>query len=131
MKKLINALFYFISIIILIFSLAMLFIESRMLFALDWMVCGNVFNGFIRNFFKVILCLMFILMILVELFNKLKNNIIIKKYVIFYNIGLLLATMILYIVSTNYIGLISLSLMFIFMFLKIMKRELNNKREIK
>ena len=60
MKKLINALFYFISIIILIFSLAMLFIESRMLFALDWMVCGNVFNGFIRNLFKVILCLMFI-----------------------------------------------------------------------
>ena len=60
MKKVVNVIFYFICSLILIFSLAMLFIEGRMLFCGDWLVSGNVFNGFIRTLFKVILCLMFI-----------------------------------------------------------------------
>ncbi len=124
MKKIVNIIFYFICCLILIFSLAMLFIEGRMLFFGDWLVSGNIFYGFIRSLFKVVLCLMFIFMIFIEFIKKLKNNEMIKKNLIYYNIGLFISTMILFIVSANYIGLISISLMFMFIILKIIKREM-------
>lgn len=127
MKKLINILFYLFSIIIGLLSLVMMLIELRLIISFDFTLYDSAFNGFIRYFLRFILSCSFIFMILCEIIKKLNNNSFIKKNLLFIEMLLLIVSIVLFILSTNYIGIIVLLLMIIFISLKILKLIINKK----
>ena len=63
MKKIINIIFYLVCVIIAIFSIAMMFIELRLLICGDFIIYDNVFNGLIRYLFRFLLAFCFFFMV--------------------------------------------------------------------
>ena len=127
MKLITNILFYLFSVVIGLLAFVMMIIELRLLLSLDFIIYDNPFNGFIRYFLRFILSCSFIFMVLCEMINKLKNINFIKNNLLFYEMLLLIVSIILLIFSTNYIGIISLLLMIIFTSLKIVKLNIEKK----
>lgn len=121
MKKIINIIFYLICFIIALLSFAMMFIELRLLISGDFIIYDNVFNGFIRYFFRFLLSCLFVFMVLCESIRKIKNNDFIKNNLLVFEMSMLIASVIIFLTTTNYINIIVILLMIMFIALKILK----------
>lgn len=124
MKKLINILIYFISIIIGVLAVAMMVIEGRLLLLGDFMIYDSPFDGFLRYFLRFIISSSYLFVVLCELVKKIRNSKFINENLIFVEILLFIVSIIILIFSTNFIGIISFSLMLLFIILKILKAKL-------
>ena len=124
MKKIINIIFYLICFIIALLSFAMMFIEFRLLISGDFIIYDNVFNGFIRYFFRFLLSCLFVFMVLCESIRKIKNNDFIKNNLLVFEMSMLIASVIIFLTTTNYINIIVILLMIMFIALKILKMNI-------
>ena len=124
MKKIINIIFYLICFIIAFLSFAMMFIELRLLISGDFIIYDNVFNGFIRYFFRFLLSCLFVFMVLCESIRKIKNNNFIKNNLLVFEMSMLIASVIIFLTTTNYINIIVILLMIMFIALKILKMNI-------
>lgn len=124
MKKIINIIFYLICFIIALLSFAMMFIELRLLISGDFIIYDNVFNGFIRYFFRFLLSCLFVFMVLCESIGKIKKNDFIKNNLLVFEMSMLIASVIIFLTTTNYINIIVLLLMIMFIALKILKMNI-------
>ena len=124
MKKIINIIFYLICFIIALLSFAMMFIELRLLISGDFIIYDNVFNGFIRYFFRFLLSCLFVFMVLCESIKKIKNNYFIKNNLLVFEMSMLIASVIIFLTTTNYINIIVILLMIMFIALKILKMNI-------
>lgn len=127
MKIINNILFYIFSIVIGLLSIVMIVIELRLLVSLDFIIYDSMFNGFMRYFLRLIISCSFLFMILCENVKKLKNNSFIKNNLLFFEMLLLIVSIIMFVLATNYIGIITLLLMIIFISLKLLKINFDKK----
>ena len=126
MKKILNILLCFICSIIIILSLAVIFIEGRLLISLDWSIYDNPINGFIRYLFRLIIACFSLTVALLEIIN------IFKKFnfsivLLFLDISLMLSCIIILLFSTNYVGLVCLTLSTLLLLFKTLLTILNKK----
>lgn len=109
MSKFCRVLVYIFSSIIIILSLAFIFIEGRLVFSGDYLVYDSPFNGFVRYFFRLLLAFLVFGKSVLE-FTKIGKNGMLKEYLFYGDISLLLMSIIILIFSTNYVGLICILL---------------------
>ena len=115
MKKVMNILTIFISSIIILLSLVFIFIEVRLLFSLDWIIYDNAFNGFIRYLFRLIISIYAGFVGLMEIINIKKQ----KDILLYFNISLVLISIILLFTTTNYVGTICIIVSVLLLIIKL------------
>lgn len=108
MKKLLNVTLTTLSIIIFILSLAFIVIEGRLLFSTDWIIYNNAYNGLIRYLFRLLLSILACLISIFEIINVKNQKYILQLFVA--DVGLLIISSILFVFSTNYVGIVCLTL---------------------
>lgn len=108
MKKLLNVTLITLSIIIFILSLAFIVIEGRLLFSTDWIIYNNALNGLIRYLFRLLLSILACLISIFEIINVKNQKYILQLFVA--DVGLLIISSILFVFSTNYVGIVCLTL---------------------
>ena len=107
---LLNILLCFTCSIIIILSLAFLFIEGRLLISLDWSIYDFAFAGFIRYLFRFLLALFALSVCVFELVNLKKKNKTLSIYLFVADISLVLMSIFALIFTANYVGVICLVL---------------------
>lgn len=107
---LLNTLLCFTCSIIIILSLAFLFIEGRLLISLDWSIYDFDFAGFIRYLFRFLLALFALSVCVFELVNLKKKNKTLSIYLFVADISLVLMSIFALIFTANYVGVICLIL---------------------
>jgi len=133
MKRLVNIIFSVICTIIIIFSTVFAFLQARLIFSLDWIVYDNSFNGLIRYLFRFIISLFALITMILELINIKKNNKDLYIYLCVFDLSLLVASIIISLFATNYVGLVCLLLSIVLVILKIIKVYIdlkNYKKEV-
>lgn len=124
MRKTISILLYIISVIIGILSVAMMFIEGRLLLSGDFIIYDSVLNGLIRYLLRFIIASSYLFMVLCELIKGIRKKEFISKNLLFFELLLFMVSIIIFIFATNYIGVISFILMLLFIILKVLKVKL-------
>lgn len=124
MRKIISILLYIISVIIGILSVAMMFIEGRLLLSGDFIIYDSVLNGLIRYLLRFIIASSYLFMVLCELIKSIRKNNFINNNLLFFELLLFMVSIIIFIFATNYIGIISFILMLLFIILKVLKVKL-------
>lgn len=124
MRKTISILLYIISVIIGILSVAMMFIEGRLLLSGDFIIYDSVLNGLIRYLLRFIIASSYLFMVLCELIKSIRKNNFINNNLLFIELLLFMVSIIIFIFATNYIGIISFILMLLFIILKVLKVKL-------
>jgi len=124
MRKTISILLYIISVIIGILSVAMMFIEGRLLLSGDFIIYDSVLNGLIRYLLRFIIASSYLFMVLCELIKSIRKNNFINNNLLFFELLLFMVSIIIFIFATNYIGIISFILMLLFIILKVLKVKL-------
>lgn len=124
MRKTISILLYIISVIIGILSVAMMFIEGRLLLSGDFIIYDSVLNGLIRYLLRFIIASSYLFMVLCELIKSIRKNNFINNNLLFFELLLFMVSIIIFIFATNYIGVISFILMLLFIILKVLKVKL-------
>ena len=108
MKRLFKIIAVMISCIILLLSLAFLFIEGRLLFSAEWLIYDSPILGFIRYLSRVLISLFIIIKALLEIIlinkEKYKNNLFIG------DVCILIMSLVILLWATNYVGIICISL---------------------
>ena len=94
--------------IIIILSLAFMFIEARLLISLDWSIYDFAFNGFIRYFFRFVLALFALSVCVFEFINLKKKTL--SKYLFIADLSLVLMSVIALIFTANFVGIICIVL---------------------
>lgn len=94
--------------IIIILSLAFMFIEARLLISLDWSIYDFAFNGFIRYLFRFLLALFALSVCIFEFINLKKKTL--SKYLFIADLSLVLMSVIALIYTANYVGIICIVL---------------------
>lgn len=117
MKTITNIFLCLFVSISLILSLAFIVIEGRLLFSGDWLIYNNPLNGFIRYLLRFLLALFVFVKGIIEFTNLNQNNKT-KEFLIYSDIGLFLAAVVIYITSTNFVGVIILPLATIIVLIK-------------
>ena len=115
MSKVLSISRIFISTLIIILSLAFIFIEARLILAGDFLIYDNVFNGFIRYFFRLILSILSLLVALYEIINIKKKDEKIKEYLMYGSVALVIMSIVCIFFTTNYVGVILLGLSSLFL----------------
>ena len=110
MSKMLSISRIFISTLIIILSLAFIFIEARLILAGDFLIYDNAFNGFIRYFFRLILSILSLLVALYEIINIKKKDEKIKEYLMYGSVSLVIMSIVFIFFTTNYVGVILLGL---------------------
>lgn len=110
MSKVLSISRIFISTLIIILSLAFIFIEARLILAGDFLIYDNAFNGFIRYFFRLILSILSLLVALYEIINIKKKDEKIKEYLMYGSVSLVIMSIVCIFFITNYVGVILLGL---------------------
>ena len=110
MSKVLSISRIFISTLIIILSLAFIFIEARLILAGDFLIYDNAFNGFIRYFFRLILSVLSLLVALYEIINIKKKDEKIKEYLMYGSVSLVIMSIVFIFFTTNYVGVILLGL---------------------
>lgn len=123
MRKILNILIAFISVIFIILGLAFVFIESRLLVSLDWKIYDNTLNGFIRYLFRLLISIYVIFVSTLELISLWKNNKFINNYLLYFDISLVIISFFLVLFTTNYLGTISYILVMLLISLKVFKTK--------
>ena len=124
MRKIISILLYIISVIIGILSVAMMFIEGRLLLSGDFIIYDSVLNGLIRYLLRFIIASSYLFMVLCELIKGIRKKELISKNLLFFELLLFMVSIIIFTFATNYIGIISFILMLLFIILKVLKVKL-------
>ena len=119
MKKISKVFLKVVSSIILLVSLVMIIVYLRLLFSGDYIIYDSPINGFIRYFFRLILALLFCTMAIIEIFTKLQKYNFINKNINFLELSLFIVSIFVLIYGTNYIGILSFGLMFLFYIMKL------------
>ena len=119
MNKFFRVLFMIFNVVISILALAFLVIEGRLLFSGEWLIYDSAFDGFIRYLFRTLLCIVTISKGVIE-FTKLSDKENIQEYLFYGDIALVIMSIIILIFSTNYVGLICISLSGIALILKVL-----------
>lgn len=94
--------------IIIILSLAFMFIEARLLISLDWSIYDFAFNGFIRYLFRFVLALFALSVCIFEFINLKKKTL--SKYLFIADLSLVIMSVIALIYTANYVGIICIAL---------------------
>ena len=110
MSKVLSVSRIIISTLIIILSLAFIFIEARLIIAGDFLIYDNAFNGFIRYFFRLILSILSLLVALYEIINIKKKDEKIKEYLMYGSVSLVIMSIVCIFFTTNYVGVILLGL---------------------
>lgn len=108
MKTVLKVLSVFVSVIILILALAFIIIEGRLLFSGDWIIYDSPLMGFIRYLFRLTISVFAFIKSLfgiVFLNNESKN-----EQMLFGDIMLMISAVVLLIFTTNYVGIVCISL---------------------
>ena len=105
--------------IVLIFSLAMIFIEGRLIISLDWIAYDNAVNGLIRYLFRFLISLFAFMTVLFEFINLFKKQNNLFYYLLFSEISLVIISIIILILTTNYIGIVCIILSSLILLLKL------------
>lgn len=114
MKIVSKILLIVISCVILLLSLVMMFVYGRLIVCKDFMIYDSPLNGFIRYFLRFVLSGLYLFMSIIEILSLDKKSIFIKKNQYFFEVLLLISSVIILVFSTNYIGLVTFGLMVIF-----------------
>lgn len=114
MKIVSKILLIVISCVILLLSLVMMFVYGRLIVCKDFMIYDSPLNGFIRYFLRFVLSGLYLFMSIIEILSLDKKSIFIKKNLYFFEVLLLISSVIILVFSTNYIGLVTFGLMVIF-----------------
>ena len=91
--------------IIMIFALAIIFLEGRLIFSLDWTVYHSPASGLIRYALRLMLALTAFITSLLEIINLKRKSEELTSTLIFVELGLLLASVFVCVFGANYIGL--------------------------
>ena len=106
MIKLINIAIGFFTVLISIFSLLFIIIEGRLVFSGDWKVYDNVFNGLIRYLLRLLLSILVFGISIVELVNLKLQKENLFYYLLYFDLGLIIMSLLTLIFAANYIGII-------------------------
>ena len=131
MNKIKNILIVFFSFVIFIVSLVFIVIEGRLLFSLDWTIYDNVFFGFLRYLFRLLIAIVTCAYSILEFINIKKKSELINFILFIYNICLVMVSIIMLFATTNMVGEIALCLCSIIILIKIIFILIINKRKIK
>ena len=121
MKKLLTVLIWLFSVIIVIFSLAMTFIEARLLLSLEWTIYDSPLGGFIRYFFRLLISLTIGIIEIVTLY---KNVNFISNNMLYFELALVIISVFLLVLATNYVGLVAFTLVLLLVTLKGVKYKI-------
>lgn len=113
--------------IISILSFAFVFIEGRLLLSGDWLVYSKPIIGFLQILLRLCLAVYVLFLAFIELINVKKNDIILKQFLHFGSLSLILMSIVIYIFAANFIGEIALVLSVLLVFVKYIIRSLNVK----
>ena len=127
MKNLFKVLLIIVSSIIMILSLAFIFIEGRLLFSGDWIVYDNPFNGMIRYLCRLLLSIFAFIKSLLEIIYINKEHKM-KEYLWYTDISLIVISIIVLLFSTNFVGLVCIVLATINFVIKLIICRLNTKQ---
>ncbi len=118
MRKLINIAIGFFTVLILIFSFLFIIIEGRLVFSGDWKVYDNVFNGLIRYLLRLLLSILVFGISIVELVNLKLQKENLFYYLLYFDLGLIIMSLLTLIFAANYIGIICVIFIFLITLLK-------------
>lgn len=118
MKKANKVITFILGILMLILSLAMIFIYLRLLISGDWLLYDNKVNGFIRYFLRLGISCAYLMLAMYELFSKFKGLKIICNNLYFYIILLFIMSIIILLFATNYIGIVVFGIMGLYFIFK-------------
>ena len=113
--------------IISILSFAFVFIEGRLLLSGDWLVYSKPIIGFLQILLRLCLAFYVLFLAFIELINVNKNSVILKQFLHFGSLSLILMSIVIYIFAANFIGEIALVLSALLVFVKYIIRSLNVK----
>lgn len=105
MKLLFKILISILSTIIIILSLAFIFIEGRLLIAGDWIIYDYPFNGFLRYLFRFLIALFSLTVALIYFFKR-RN----ASTLFIHNLCaelLAIISIIIFVFTTNYVNFIA------------------------
>lgn len=119
MRKLLNITIGFFTVFILFFSILFIIIEGRLVFSGDWKVYDNVINGLMRHLLRLILSLLVFGISIVELVNLKLQKENLFYYLVYFDLGLIIMSLITVIFAANYIGIICVIFMFLITLLKL------------
>jgi len=119
MRKLLNIAIGFFTVFILFFSILFIIIEGRLVFSGDWKVYDNMINGLIRHLLRLILSLLVFGISIVELVNLKLQKENLFYYLVYFDLGLIIMSLITLIFAANYIGIICVIFMSLITLLKL------------
>ena len=117
MNKLFKILIVFISSIILVLSLAFIFLEGRLLFSGDWLAYDSPVMGFIRYLSRLLISIFALTKSLLEIININKEDKI-KEWLYYCDFAYVLISMSVIAFSANYIGIICIALAIVNLLIK-------------
>ena len=109
MNKLFKILIVFISSIILVLSLAFIFLEGRLLFSGDWLAYDSPVMGFIIYLSRLLISIFALTKSLLEIININKKDKI-KEWLYYCDFAYVLISISVIAFSANYIGIICIAL---------------------
>lgn len=125
--KVVNIIEKFILGIMVFLAFLLVVIEGRGLFSGEWIIYDSFISGFLKYFCKFILAFIFILFGIVEM-TKLKNVSFLKDNLRAVEIGLVLDGILIVIFATNYLNLVVLVVLGLFVLIKFTKEILIYKK---
>lgn len=125
--KVVNIIEKFILGIMVFLAFLLVVIEGRGLFSGEWIIYDSFISGFLKYFCKFILAFIFILFGIVEM-TKLKNVSFLKDNLRVVEIGLVIDGILIVIFATNYLNLVVLVVLGLFVLIKITKEILIYKK---
>lgn len=122
MKTMLKVLSVFISVIILILSLAFIVIEGRLLFSGDWIVYDSPFFGFVRYLFRLIISVFAFLKSLFEILclNKESKH----SWLLYGDIAMIICAFVILLFATNYVGVVCICLAILNLLINVARNKL-------
>lgn len=116
-----------VSVVLIIISLAFIFIEGRLLLSLDWIVYNSPFMSFIMYFCRFLAALIIGVIGVLEIINLFKKNNRLSLIILFSNIGLVIMSIIVFIGTTNYVDVVAIILGLIILLIELFGLIINHK----
>lgn len=116
-----------VSVVLIIISLAFIFIEGRLLLSLDWIAYNSPFMSFIMYFCRFLAALIIGVIGVLEIINLFKKNNKLSLIILFSNIGLVIMSIIVFIGTTNYVDVVAIILGLIILLIELFGLIINHK----
>ena len=115
--------------VMLVLGLAFTFIEGRLIFAGDFIVYDNAFNGFMRYFLRLLLALLAVSVAIIEYINLAKKCKKLSELTFCLELGLFVASIFILAFATNYAGLACIGVSGLVFILKLIITLINSKQK--